>query len=101
MPFFFEAAILSRIRSPVTSRSNWADVDGYRRKIESLPWELSGAEARSIASNFYREEHDRITKENLSRMVSEDKRYELSQAAARGENYRSFNAGGLSDAKVA
>src|ERR1700730_7764002 len=24
MPFFFEAAILSRIRSPVTSRSNWA-----------------------------------------------------------------------------
>jgi hypothetical protein len=23
-PFFFEAAILSRIRSPVTSRSNWA-----------------------------------------------------------------------------
>ena len=25
MPFFFEAAILSRIRSPVTSRSNWAN----------------------------------------------------------------------------
>jgi hypothetical protein len=24
MPFLFEAAILSRIRSPVTSRSNWA-----------------------------------------------------------------------------
>jgi hypothetical protein len=24
MPFFFDAAILSRIRSPVTSRSNWA-----------------------------------------------------------------------------
>src|SRR5450432_2528715 len=24
MPFFLEAAILSRIRSPVTSRSNWA-----------------------------------------------------------------------------
>jgi hypothetical protein len=24
MPFFFEAAILSRMRSPVTSRSNWA-----------------------------------------------------------------------------
>ena len=24
IPFFFEAAILSRIRSPVTSRSNWA-----------------------------------------------------------------------------
>ena len=24
MPFFFEAAILSRIRSAVTSRSNWA-----------------------------------------------------------------------------
>jgi hypothetical protein len=24
MPFFFEAAILSRILSPVTSRSNWA-----------------------------------------------------------------------------
>src|SRR5439155_15269084 len=24
MPFFFEAPILSRIRSPVTSRSNWA-----------------------------------------------------------------------------
>ena len=31
MPFLFEAAILSRIRSPVTSRSNWAkekDVQG-------------------------------------------------------------------------
>jgi hypothetical protein len=25
MPFLFEAAILSRIRSPVTSRSNWAN----------------------------------------------------------------------------
>jgi hypothetical protein len=25
MPFFFEAAILSRILSPVTSRSNWAN----------------------------------------------------------------------------
>src|ERR1035438_9846612 len=25
IPFFFEAAILSRIRSPVTSRSNWAN----------------------------------------------------------------------------
>ena len=25
MPFFLEAAILSRIRSPVTSRSNWAN----------------------------------------------------------------------------
>ena len=25
MPFVFEAAILSRIRSPVTSRSNWAN----------------------------------------------------------------------------
>src|SRR5437588_12997052 len=25
MPFFFEAAILSRMRSPVTSRSNWAN----------------------------------------------------------------------------
>ena len=24
MPFFLEAAILSRMRSPVTSRSNWA-----------------------------------------------------------------------------
>jgi hypothetical protein len=24
MPFFFDAAILSRMRSPVTSRSNWA-----------------------------------------------------------------------------
>src|SRR6266850_3541976 len=24
IPFFFEAAILSRMRSPVTSRSNWA-----------------------------------------------------------------------------
>src|SRR5262252_2560766 len=24
IPFFFEAAILSRIRSPMTSRSNWA-----------------------------------------------------------------------------
>src|SRR5437763_12767973 len=24
MPFLFEAAILSRMRSPVTSRSNWA-----------------------------------------------------------------------------
>ena len=24
MPFFFDAAILSRIRSPATSRSNWA-----------------------------------------------------------------------------
>jgi hypothetical protein len=24
MPFFFEAAALSRIRSPVISRSNWA-----------------------------------------------------------------------------
>ena len=24
MPFFLDAAILSRIRSPVTSRSNWA-----------------------------------------------------------------------------
>jgi hypothetical protein len=24
MPFLFAAAILSRIRSPVTSRSNWA-----------------------------------------------------------------------------
>jgi hypothetical protein len=29
MPFAFDAAILSRIRSPVTSRSNWAkDVEG-------------------------------------------------------------------------
>jgi hypothetical protein len=25
MPFFFEAAILSRTRSPMTSRSNWAN----------------------------------------------------------------------------
>ena len=25
MPFFLEAAILSRIRSPATSRSNWAN----------------------------------------------------------------------------
>ncbi len=25
MPFFLEAAILSRMRSPVTSRSNWAN----------------------------------------------------------------------------
>ncbi len=25
MPFFFDAAILSRMRSPVTSRSNWAN----------------------------------------------------------------------------
>src|SRR5438067_1313324 len=37
MPFFFEAAILSRIRSPVTSRSNWAKDSStlsVRRPIE-------------------------------------------------------------------
>src|SRR5271169_4790082 len=37
MPFFFEAAILSRMRSPVTSRSNWAKDNStlsVRRPIE-------------------------------------------------------------------
>src|SRR5271170_6853561 len=37
MPFFFEAAILSRMRSPVTSRSNWAkdkSTLSVRRPIE-------------------------------------------------------------------
>jgi hypothetical protein len=37
MPFFFEAAILSRMRSPVTSRSNWAKDSStlsVRRPIE-------------------------------------------------------------------
>src|SRR5207302_351739 len=39
MPFFFEAAILSRMRSPVTSRSNWAKDNStlsVRRPIELL-----------------------------------------------------------------
>ena len=37
MPFFFDAAILSRMRSPVTSRSNWAKDNStfkVRRPIE-------------------------------------------------------------------
>src|SRR5450631_3065296 len=44
MPFFFEAAILSRMRSPVTSRSNWGEgqqhIEGQSphagRRIERL-----------------------------------------------------------------
>ena len=31
MPFLFEAAILSRMRSPVTSRSNWAKLSSMLR----------------------------------------------------------------------
>ena len=38
MPFFFEAAILSRMRSPVTSRSNWAKDNSTLRV--SLPIEV-------------------------------------------------------------
>src|SRR5207302_6156429 len=38
MPFFFEAAILSRMRSPVTSRSNWANDNSTLRV--SRPIEL-------------------------------------------------------------
>src|SRR5947199_345852 len=40
MPFFFEAAILSRMRSPVTSRSNWAkDSSTFKvsRPIDARP----------------------------------------------------------------
>ena len=39
MPFFLEAAILSRIRSPVTSRSNWANdrrMLSVRRPIDDV-----------------------------------------------------------------
>ena len=39
MPFFFDAAILSRIRSPVTSRSNWAKDNStfsVRRPMEEV-----------------------------------------------------------------
>src|SRR5215210_933312 len=38
MPFFLEAAILSRMRSPVTSRSNWAK-ESSTFKV-SLPMEV-------------------------------------------------------------
>ncbi len=38
MAFFLEAAILSRIRSPVTSRSNWAKDNSTLRV--SLPMEV-------------------------------------------------------------
>ena len=39
MPFFLEAAILSRMRSPVTSRSNWANdrrILSVRRPIDDV-----------------------------------------------------------------
>src|SRR5436309_417034 len=37
MPFLFEAAILSRIRSPVTSRSNWAKDNSTLRVSSPVP----------------------------------------------------------------
>ena len=43
MPFFFEAAILSRMRSPVTSRSNWANESrtlSVNRPIDHVVLEL-------------------------------------------------------------
>jgi hypothetical protein len=39
MPFFFEAAILSRMRSPVTSRSNWAKDNSTLSVMR--PWGLT------------------------------------------------------------
>jgi hypothetical protein len=35
-PFFFDAAILSRMRSPVTSRSNWAKDKGTFRVSRAM-----------------------------------------------------------------
>jgi hypothetical protein len=71
MPFFFEAAILSRIRSPVTSRSNWAKDNStlrVRRPIElvvlncwvtdtnDMPWasKISTSRAKSASERVSR-----------------------------------------------
>src|SRR5436305_13587540 len=45
MPFFFDAAILSRMRSPVTSRSNWANDNSTLSVMR--PWGLT-------LSHYYR-----------------------------------------------
>src|SRR5215831_15765760 len=37
IPFFFEAAILSRMRSPMTSRSNWAK-DNRTLRVKRPTW---------------------------------------------------------------
>src|SRR4051794_5008453 len=53
MPFFFEAAILSRMRSPVTSRSNWAKDNStlsVRRPIELVVLNCCVTETNDTAS---------------------------------------------------
>src|SRR2546423_6804547 len=53
MPFFFEAAILSRMRSPVTSRSNWAKDNNtlsVRRPIELVVLNCCVTETNDTAS---------------------------------------------------
>ena len=59
MPFFFEAAILSRMRSPVTSRSNWAkDSRMFRvsRPMELVVlncWVTETKETPSLIEDFH------------------------------------------------
>src|SRR5436309_5703176 len=53
MPFFFEAAILSRMRSPVTSRSNWAK---DKQHIERQ----AAHRARRVELLRYRDERHRL-----------------------------------------
>jgi hypothetical protein len=48
MPFFLEAAILSRMRSPVTSRSNWAN--DARSKVGPLPRRCEAGFKRTASS---------------------------------------------------
>jgi hypothetical protein len=53
MPFFFDAAILSRMRSPVTSRSNWAKDNStlsVRRPIELVVLNCCVTETNDTAS---------------------------------------------------
>src|SRR5437660_7542439 len=53
MPFFFDAAILSRMRSPVTSRSNWAKDNNtlsVRRPIELVVLNCCVTETNDTAS---------------------------------------------------
>ena len=59
MPFFLEAAILSRIRSPATSRSNWANESStfrVSRPIEVVVlncWVIETKETPSSVEGFH------------------------------------------------
>jgi hypothetical protein len=62
MPFFLEAAILSRIRSPVTSRSNWANDKSTFRVSRPIEVRIEGLRHRDEGHSMCIEHLDDLGK---------------------------------------